>query len=78
MYFVATPSSFVNWGLGNKEAKGNLRLSPPVGFDMTATVIVFVDRVCVEEEVVVVRSDFGMVVLGVGEDVLDGVVTEVA
>ena len=80
MYFVTSPSSSViDLGIGNKEGKGNLRFSPPVGFEMTATIIVFVERVCVEEEVVVVmRSDFGMVVLGWVEDVLDGAGAEVA
>ena len=81
MYFVTSPSSSViDLGIGDREGKVNLRFSPPVGFDMTATVIVFAEWVCVEEEVVVVvvRSDFGMVVLGLVEDVLDGAGAEVA
>ena len=46
---------------------------------MTATVIVFVERICVEEEVVgVVSSDFGMVVLGFVAVVLDAAGAEVA
>lgn len=56
-----------------------MTFSPPLEFDVTATVIVF-ELVCVEEEVVVrsVRSNFGMVVLGFVEDVLDAAVVEVA
>ena len=42
---------------------GNLRFSPPVGFDMIVTVIVFVKPVCVGE-VVAVRPDFVEDVLG--------------
>ena len=46
MYFVTSSPSFsIDMRFGSKEAKGNLRLSPPVGFDSTATVIVFVEVV---------------------------------
>ena len=73
MYFVTSSPSFsIDLRFGNKEAKGNLRFSPPVGFDMIATVIVFVDVVVFE------KWDFEMLVLGFVEDVLDGAVAEVA
>ena len=79
MYSVTSSPSFpIDWGPGNKDGKGNLRFSPPVGFDMTATVIVLVEWVCVEEAVVVVRWDSAMVLLGFWEDVLDRAGAEVA
>ena len=66
-YFVTSPPS-VAWAIGERE--GNLRFSPPVGFDVIVTVIIFVE-LARGEEVGGVRSDFGVVMLGFVEDALD-------
>ena len=66
-YLVTSPSS-VGWALGERE--GNLRFSPPIGFDVIVTVIVFVELVR-GEGIGVVRSELGIVVLGFVEDALD-------
>ena len=65
-YFVTSPSSG-GWGI---EEEGNSRFSPPVGFDMIVTVIILVERICVEE-VFAVRLGLGVVVLNFTGDALD-------
>ena len=72
-YLVTSP---VSSGCEVREREGNSNFSPPVGFDIIATVTVFVKLVYNED--VDMRSTFDVIVLTFVEAVPDAPVAEVA